>query len=36
VKTIHKSKYEKDSMFAKDQEAAWKDVEQAFGVLQSH
>ena len=35
VKTIGKPKDEKESRFAKVQEAARKDVERAFGVLQS-
>jgi hypothetical protein len=36
VKTHRVSKEEKYSRFAKEQEACWKDVEWAFGVLQLH
>ncbi|XP_071680521.1 uncharacterized protein [Lolium perenne] len=35
VKTINNPKDEKESRFAKEQEAAMKDVEQPFGMLQS-
>jgi hypothetical protein len=36
VKTIRKPREEAESRFAKEEDSAIKDVERAFGMLQSH